>query len=103
MKDRQKPINVFLHVMGWLHDVRFEQGVNDGVFARFVVHVMDFRCENFVFAVLAPGLGKAFQFHIGWSIGGDVHGLALGPNGSISVVGLNGMHFIEVQGQKTVV
>ena len=89
--------------MGWFHDMCFEQGVNDGVLARFVVHVMDFRCENFVFAVLAPGLGKAFQFHIGRGIRRDVHGLALGPNGSVSVVSLNGMHFIEVQGQKAIV
>ena len=51
--------------MGWFHDVCFEQGVDDGVFARFMVHVMDFRCEDFVFAVFTPRLGKAFQFHIG--------------------------------------
>ena len=103
MKHGEQPIHFLLHVMGWLHDVCFEQRINDGVFTRFVVNVMDFGSEDFVFAMFAPSLSKAFLFHVRRRIGRDVHGLTLGPNGIVSVVSLNGMHLIEVQSQEAIV
>ena len=66
-----------------------------------MVDVMNFRCENLVLAVFAPGLGQAFQFHIRRCFGGDAHGRPLRPNGVVAIVGLNGMHLIEIEGQQS--
>ena len=41
VEHRKKPINVLLHVVRWLHDVGFEQRINDGVFAGFMVDMVN--------------------------------------------------------------
>ena len=42
VEHREKPVDLVLHVMRWLHDVRFEEGIDDRVFARLFINVMDF-------------------------------------------------------------
>ncbi len=69
MEHREQPVNVFLHVVGGFHDVRFEQGIHHGVFPRFMVDVMNFGSEDLVFAVFAPRLRQALQLNIGRGIG----------------------------------
>ena len=41
VKDREKPINILLHVVSGFHDVSFEQRINDGVLTGLVVDVVD--------------------------------------------------------------
>ncbi len=41
VEDRQKPVNLLLHVVCGLHDVRFEQRIDDRVFTGFMVDVVN--------------------------------------------------------------
>ena len=42
MKNREQPVNVVLHVVSRVHDVCFEQGINDRVFSCFRIDMVDF-------------------------------------------------------------
>ena len=66
-----------------------------------MVDVVNFRSENLVFAVFTPSLGQTFQFNVRRSFGKDAHGLPLRLNGDVPIVGLNGVHFVEVEGQQS--
>ena len=61
----------------------------DGFFALIVL-IIDGGLENLVLAVFGPGLGQTFQFHVGWFPPQPV------------VIGLDGLHFFEGEGQAAV-
>ena len=62
-----------------------------GFFSGFAVFVIDFRAENFVFAVFAPGLGENFEFHIG-RVG--IQTVFFSAGGGAEIV-LNRFHFLQ--------
>ena len=68
-KDRNKPVDRFGNLVGGGFDVGFVERVNDLLFAGFLVLVVDGSGKNLVRAVLAPGLGDAFELDVGRPFG----------------------------------
>ena len=71
--------------------------VHHFVAVRVRVSVIDARGENFVLAVLGPGLGQHFHFHVS-GVAGQAHGLAPGHFAGGGELVANAVHFLEVQG-----
>ncbi|MPM88191.1 hypothetical protein SDC9_135292 [bioreactor metagenome] len=65
LEHRNEVIDFFADLLGAFLDKGFVAGDDLLLFAGFGIGVVDFRGEDLVFAVFAPGLGEDFKLHIG--------------------------------------
>ena len=100
VENAQKPIDLFLDIKRRAHDVGLEQGIYGRGLAGLVVLVINPSCEYLVRAVLRPSLCEALELGVSGGGCGKAQTIPRLPNPRISIVGLDGVHLVQVQRQQ---
>ncbi|OQA77563.1 MAG: hypothetical protein BWY31_04470 [Lentisphaerae bacterium ADurb.Bin242] len=89
-----QPVDFLRNLRGAFLDIGFEEG-NDLLLLSVFILITDFGVENFVLAMLGPGLRQHFQFHVGRVLPEPE---LLASSGVAEIV-LDGFHLVQRQGQ----